>query len=90
MQISIVDNDVIAPTYTCGKHGESIDVLQHGVTYSVWKIQDNLEKHLKTCKPCNLDKIKFDKLIASLFEDLSESAGRTKDAIGGFLRAFNK
>lgn len=71
MEISIVDNDILTPTYACGKRGESIDVQEHGPNYTVWKLLDDLEKHMGkspkiTCKVCHGDKNAVDKFIESM------------------------
>ena len=78
MQINIVDDDVLAPVYTCGKRGESIDVQVHGVNHTVWKLLDNFDKHIGkrpkvACKICHGEKDAFEKLIAAML-DLGEAA----------------
>lgn len=94
MQINIIDDDVLAPVYTCGKRGESIDVQVHGVTYTVWKLLDNLEKHTGkrpkiACKICHGEKDAFDKLIASLV-DVGNAAKEPSNSLRLFAEAFNK
>lgn len=78
MQINVVDDDILTPTYTCGKRGETIDVQEHGVNYSVWKLLDNLEKHVGprskvSCKICDGETAAFERLISTMM-DLGESA----------------
>ena len=94
MQINIIDDDVLAPVYTCGKRGESIDVQVHGVTYSVWKLLEDLEKHTGkrpkiACKICHGEKDAFDKLIASLV-DMGNATKESSNSLRLFAEALNK
>lgn len=92
MEISIVDNDVLTPIYACGKRGESIDVQLHGTTYTVWKILDDLDKHMGkspkiACKICHGDQAAFDKLIAAM-RDMGTAAKTASKAITDFAEHF--
>lgn len=94
MRIDIIDDDVLATTYTCGKRGESIDAQVHGVTHTVWKVLDNFEKHTGkhpkiTCKTCYGEKDAVDKLIAQL-TTLGNSANEASSSLQLFAEAFNK
>lgn len=94
MQINIIDDDVLAPVYTCGKRGESIDVQVHGVTYSVWKLLDNFEKHTGkrpkiACKICHGEQDAFDKLLAAMV-DMGHAAKESSTSLRLFAEAFNK
>lgn len=82
MQIKVVDNDVLTPFYTCGKRGETIDVQVHGSTYSVWKLLDDLEKHIRsgnkiTCKVCNGDKASAAETFIEAMKGIGEAARKT-------------
>jgi hypothetical protein len=81
VQIKVVDNDVLTPFYTCGKRGETIDVQVHGSTYSVWKLLDDLDKHIWSgnkvaCKVCNGEKASVEKFIEAMRE-VGEAARKT-------------
>ena len=87
MEIIIVDNDILTPTYACGKRGESIDVQEHGPNYTVWKLLDDLEKHMGkspkiTCKVCHGDKNAVDKFI----ESMQKLGAAAKTATNAFFR----
>lgn len=94
MQISITDNDVLTPVYFCGKRGESLDVQEHGVTYSVWKLLDDFDKHRGkspkvVCKICHGEQAAFDKLIAAM-TNVGNAAKDTANIFAAFAEKFNK
>lgn len=83
MKIDIIDDDVLSPTYLCGKRGEAIDVQVHGVTYSTWKLLDDLERHIGkhpkiACKLCY--GMKASHSIDRLIETLSAMTDSTAKA----------
>ena len=93
MQFNIVDDDVVAPIYTCGKRGESIDVQVHGVNYTTWKVLDNFEKHIGkrpkiSCKVCHGEQDAFEKLLQAIGV-LGESARTTTTNILEMAKHIN-
>lgn len=92
MQINVVDNDVLTPVYSCGKRGEAIDVQVHGSTYSVWKLLDDLEKHIWTgnkitCKICNGEKPSI-KMFTEAMENLGKAAKETATIFSNMIVNF--
>lgn len=93
MEISIVDDDILTPTYACGKRGESIDVQEHGPNYTVWKLLDDLEKHIGkspkiACKICHGDKNAVDKFIESM-QKLGAAAKTATNAFSELAERLN-
>ena len=94
MQFNIVDDDVVAPIYTCGKRGESIDVQVHGVNYTTWKLLDNFEKHIGkrpkiSCKICHDRKNSFEQLMETMIY-LGNIATQTSVSLDIMSEVFNK
>ena len=87
------DHDTIAPKYPCGGRGTLVPVAYHSVDYAVWKLVDDLEKHVGVsshgnkikCQTCYeklyTEKAELKKELNEYLKDMTEAMDKAKDVL---------
>ncbi len=69
---NVINSDVILPQYPCGNRGPGVSASLHGETWAVWKLVDDLDKHVLINN--NKTKIKCQTCHTKLFQSENDKA----------------